>query len=184
MPRSRAFSLIEILVATGVAGLITSVALLLFVLVGRKLIWIEQMSDQQMVGVFARQFVQSDLQHSAPDGILVAEPSSLAIALQREPVSGGNRRWDNFPVVWGSHQERLVRAHQTSTQLSETAPPALRIPLGQALQQWTSRSFLGCRLQSVERNGGGVSFQIAFRQRRWDGGWQEMTLPGRVDFSL
>ena len=179
-----AFSLAEVLIAASLAGLVSTAVLLLFVLVGRKLIWSEQISDRQMVVLLARRRLLEDLSNSAREGVSSPQPESLLVGVQLRPIEGGERRWRPSPLLWGMQNGLLVRAEKVENPVGQDAPPALLIPLAQALLQWRRTTFPNCALKSVELQPDHVGFVLNFSQRRWDGGWQDMDLPGQARFSL
>lgn len=176
------------MIAMALGLIVMLAATLLYVFVLRKLFWIEEATDRQLLAMQALASVCTDLRESSVEAVFVGPADVLAMGMQAMPARGGERRWLAFPVVYANSSGTLTRLQNLSAPVTSASPPvwdpsrleaALRGEGG-----WQRRALRGCALGKVELNGDVVRLSVKFQQRRWDGTSEEQTLSGEVGYRL
>ena len=169
----RGVTQLELMVAMALGLIVMLAATLLYVFVLRKLFWIEEATDRQLLAMQALASVRTDLRESSVEAVFAGPADVLALGVQAMPARGGERRWLAFPVVYANRAGTLMRLQNFSSPITSVSPPAWDPGRLEAALRgeggWQRRAFRGCALGRVELHGDVVRFSVKFLQRRWDG---------------
>lgn len=183
----RGATLIELMVAGSIGLLILSAVVTVFSLAGRKIFWLQDSSDRQLVALSAMEQIRRDLLVSAPEGVH-HEVDSLSIALQNSTTMATDRRWNAIPVVYGNRGGHLVRAESAQPAFPAASPPRLQPEgLRTALSVspgWRHREFQGVTWGAASLTGPVVEFSVRSETRGRDGRLTVTELKSKVSYSL
>lgn len=183
----RGATLIELMVAGGLGLLILSAVVTLFSLAGRKVFWLQDNSDRQLVALTALEQIRRDLLLSAPEGVHV-EDRTLSVSVQNSKSVGTDRRWNALPVVYGENGGHLVRAETEQPSPPTPNPtrlqPELLVGALSTSANWRRRHYAGVQWGQATITGPLVEFSVRSQTRAGNGSLSVCELKSKVSYSL
>lgn len=188
-PSRRGLSLLELMAACAIGLMLLTAATLLFSTLLRKVFWIEEASDRQLIALNALQSMRRDLLGSASEGVAVDSSGlTLSIAQQDSRAASIQRLWLSSPVLYGNQRGQLVRAERPSPGPPSGSPATLGADaIAAALASepgWQRRTFASLSLAEVKFEQGKVVIGLELPIRNGSGTLSPQRIQAALAFRL
>jgi len=185
----RGLSLLELMVASAIGLVLLTAATMLLNTLLRKVFWIEEASDRQLVALTALQTIRRDLLSSASEGVEVDSSAlTLCIGQQDSNTATIQRLWLQHPVLYGNLDGKLVRAYRPSPGAPNGSPAFLKAAAIQAVlvgqTGWQRRPFATVTLLEVKFEQGKVVITLDVPIRNASGSLSQQRIRSALGFRL
>lgn len=185
----RGMSLLELMVASAIGLVLLAAGTMLFYTLLRKVFWIEEASDRQLVALTALQTVRRDLLGSASEGVQVDSTAlTLCIAQQDSHTASIQRLWLQYPILYGNQDGRLVRAERPSPGAPSGSPASLKtdeiLTVLAGAPGWQRRPFATVTFGEVKFDQGKVVISLDVPIRNASGALSQQRISSALGFRL